>query len=157
MAGMPKDLRRLASIYINVAILELFSKNYFSDSEVSEYPSWSYVEEIAFQLFDSSYQSFQTHPPYPLTALHILAETYEAIEVLQGAEIWRAMKSAPSTDNSSTTSHRIRKALWFLEIFCAIFHSDQPVEPRPFGLALGLIQDFKSHDEMQEYVLGELK
>ena len=155
-ARMPKDLIRLASIYIDVAFIEMISEKSINSSEVPEFPDRPYVEDVAYQLFDESYESFQTHPPYPLTALHVLSETHEAIETLQGANIWRVMKTASDTDDSSTIPHRTRKALWYFEIFCAIFYSDQLVQPQPFSRARGLIQDFQSHNELQEYFLGEL-
>ena len=108
------------------------------------------------QLFDDAYGSFLVHSPFPLTALHVLAQAYETIESLQGAEIWQVMRVAPGTDSSSTITRGTRKALWYFEVFCAVFSSDRLVVCQPFGKAVWPMEDFELYNKMQEYSHGEL-
>ena len=60
----------------------------------------------------------------PLGTLKTLSATYEAIETLVDADIWTVVAKAPSNDSSPRTRQRIKRALWYLELFCTIFHQD---------------------------------
>lgn len=133
MAYMPADLYQLALVYMDVASRELCKNSIPKESqdrpsiekELMEVKDKVSIEQVMNKLFSGSNRNFPKHLSDPLASLQVVSEAYEAIDTLAYANrIWRVMPIFPCADGTPSLLPRIKRALWYLEIYSATFYRD---------------------------------
>lgn len=134
LANLPADLRQIAIAYVIEAEHELDSDGTpVQDRSCEDDKLWtvpilwpkrhSKIADALDKYLGSSLE-FPKDLHDPLRTLKALSASYEAIDTLSNADIWVSVAQSRCEADPSQMKHRVNRGLWYLELFCTIFHQD---------------------------------